>query len=226
MRRKLRKAFIRNFDKTVCRFGRRNHGGETFCFDGESYPYFWHWYNRAYRVERTVEVPIAQRFVEGCDPERVLEVGNVLSHYFPCRHRVVDKYERSDRVIREDAATVSFDCTFDRIVTISTLEHVGWDEKPKDPAKFDLVVENLVRLLAPGGTLFATMPLGLNPNLDAEMWEDRMPLTEKRFLARIPAEGRWRPNRWREVEQEEVRGAIYSPPFPAATALLIGIVRK
>ncbi len=226
MRRKIRKATTRYANKAICIIGKRVLGSDTFSLGDERYHYFWHWYNRAYKVERAVEIPIALRFLEGCDPDRALEVGNVLSHYSPCRHRVVDKYERSSRVINEDAETVSFGCTFDRIAAVSTLEHVGWDEKPKDPAKFNRVVDNLVRHLAPGGTLFATIPLGQNPNLDKALWENRLPFTEKRFLARIPAWGHWLPNRWREVEQEAVRDAVYGSPYPAANALLVGIIQK
>jgi hypothetical protein len=37
----------------------------------------------------------------------VLEVGNVLSHYFPVHHDVLDKYEKAKGVINEDVVEFS-----------------------------------------------------------------------------------------------------------------------
>ena len=51
------------------------------------------------------------------------------------------------------------------IVSISTLEHVGWDENTKDPDKIFQAIKNLKSYLVPRGKLIVTMPIGYNPCL-------------------------------------------------------------
>ena len=82
-----------------------------------------------------MEVPVAQAFVDRHPPDRVLEVGNVLSHYRPQQHVVVDKYEQAAGVLNRDVIDLSDLGDFDLIVAVSTLEHVGLDEEPPDPGQ-------------------------------------------------------------------------------------------
>src|SRR5215207_4369431 len=97
-----------------------------------------------WRSERAVELPIAWRRVRRTDATSTLEIGNVLSNYFPVRHLVVDKYERVPGVINEDVVDFSPPGKYDLIVSISTLEHVGWDPpEPRDPLKLLRAVDNL-----------------------------------------------------------------------------------
>src|SRR5713226_728772 len=72
--------------------------GQTFALGGETYQYFYDDYNLTWCNERTVEIPIIWRAVCENKERRVLEVGNVLSHYFSTSHLVVDKYERNPKV--------------------------------------------------------------------------------------------------------------------------------
>ena len=54
-----------------------------------------------------------------------------------------------------------------KIMSISTMEHVGWDESPRDPNKIPLALENLrLKCLAPGGEIVVTVPIGYNAYLD------------------------------------------------------------
>jgi len=80
---------------------------ERFTLGGEEYPYFYHWYNRTWRNERTVEIPIVRRILEARPEASVLEVGNVLSHYFGKDHEVVDKYEKAHGVQNIDVSISS-----------------------------------------------------------------------------------------------------------------------
>src|SRR5437660_5287962 len=68
-------------------------GGCHFSLGGQEYPYCLAAYNYAWKNERTVEVPIAARVLEAHKGKRILEVGNVLPHYLPTSHIVIDKYE-------------------------------------------------------------------------------------------------------------------------------------
>ena len=107
----------------------------SFTFRGRPYRYFWHPYNSTWRNERAIEIPIARRFVAGIPPDKVLEIGNVLSHYGPVAHEVVDKYEQTVGVRNEDVCDFRSNKKYELILSISTLEHVGWDEEPQDETK-------------------------------------------------------------------------------------------
>ena len=99
----------------------------TFDFGGASYRYFWPLDMTARRSERAVELPIVWDRVARANAASTLEIGNVMSNFFRVRHLVVDKYERVPGVVNEDVVDFSPARSFDLIVSVSTLEHVGWD---------------------------------------------------------------------------------------------------
>jgi SAM-dependent methyltransferase len=171
-------------------------GGE-FTLGGESYELLRSRYGLTWVTERAVEVPVAARVLERHRGERVLEVGNVLSHYMPVAHDVVDKYERGPGVRNVDVLDLPPEPAYDLIVTVSTLEHVGRDERPQEPARAGRALEHLRRLLRPGGELFATVPAGYNPDLDTELAQGPHPL---RAMRRGP---------WREVDPAEALECPY-----------------
>lgn len=200
---------------------RRTFGPRTFVLDGTAYRYFYHRYNTTWRNERIVEIPVAQRAVEAAKGRRILEVGNVLAHYYRGTHDILDKYERAPGVVNADVVDFRPGKEYDLIVSVSTIEHVGFDEEPRDSTKTLRAVEHLKTLLAPGGTMLVTVPLGYNPDLDALLREGRFPFTKIRTLKRVSAD-----NRWQEVAWDEVKDARYGAPFPAANAVLIGMLEK
>ena len=153
---------------------------KTFIFNGKTYYYFVHKYNTTWKNERAVEVPIIWDIVREHYRwgKRVLEVGNVLSHYFRIFHDVLDKYEIAEGVINQDVVDFKPTWKYDLIVSISTLEHVGWDEEPKEPEKVLKAFENLKQCLNPGGKIIVTLPLGYNPELDELLKERRMKFTK------------------------------------------------
>lgn len=190
----------------------------TFKFDDQKLSYFYHFYNLTFRTERCVEIPIAlslyRRELE------ILEVGNVLRHYFDMDHDVVDKYERTSGVVNEDIVDFDPGKSYDLVLSISTLEHVGWDEE-KEPQKTAAAVAQMKGFLRGGGTLLATMPLGYNPHLDRFIREEALGFSRQLFLKRIS-----RDNRWREASYDEVKGCDYGRPYPCANALCVGIFHK
>jgi Asp-tRNA(Asn)/Glu-tRNA(Gln) amidotransferase A subunit family amidase len=88
----------------------------SFRFRGKSYRYFRHEYNSTWLHERAVEVPIVYGLVRKHRAGRVLEIGNVLPHYFPVDHDVVDKYEPGERVINQDILDFAPEAGYDLIV--------------------------------------------------------------------------------------------------------------
>jgi SAM-dependent methyltransferase len=134
--------------------------------------------------ERVVELPLAFEAARFATPGRVLDAGSSLNHAFlrrlidPPVPELVHFTQSSDR---EDArfagSQVSYvfgdlrsmpfrDHYFDRIVCVSTLEHVGMNNarygavEERDPQSALPAVRELMRVLAPGGTLFISVPYG------------------------------------------------------------------
>ena len=171
--------------------------GGDFTLGGESYRLLRSRYGLTWVTERAVEVPVAARVLERHRGERILEVGNVLSHYMPVEHDVVDKYERAPGVRNVDVLDLAPEPTYDLVVSLSTLEHVGRDETPRDPGRATQALDHLRRLIRPGGELFATVPVGYNPDLDADLARGAY---ELRAMRRNP---------WREVDPAEALKCSY-----------------
>jgi SAM-dependent methyltransferase len=179
-----------------------SHG--RFDFQGDRYAYLFHPYKLTWLTERAVEVPVVQAVVDRQAHRRVLEVGNVLSHYRPQTHLVLDKYERGPGVLNRDVLELEGLGEFDLIVAISTLEHVGWDEDPRDPGKAVRAVSALRALLAPGGRLLLTVPVGYNAAFDAALREGAISLSATAALRRVDGA-----TRWKEVAPAEAWSAPY-----------------
>lgn len=197
----------------------------TFIFQRGAYNYFYHRYNTTWKNERAVEIPIVWQLAKKYESKNVLEVGNVLSNYFSVNHDIIDKYERARGVINQDAADFHPTKRYDLIISISTLEHVGWDENPHDhrisqePEKVLQTIENLKGLLTSKGKMIVTLPLGYNPNLDKLLKNGRIQFSNRFCLRRVSKD-----NRWIEVCWEDIENAKYNSPFYAANWLLIGII--
>jgi SAM-dependent methyltransferase len=187
-----------------------------FEFNGHHYDYFCHMYHRTWRNERAVEIPIAKKIVKSCKG-RILEVGNVLNHYLNLPHEVVDKYEPARGVINSDI--VDFQRgnpsppRYDLIISISTLEHVGWDEQPRESTKILRAIERMRNLLRPDGLIFVTLPVGFNPHVDSFIDQGRIGFREMYCLKKS--------NRtWRQTSWMEVRATEYGPS--GANAIVLG----
>ena len=198
--------------------------GSLFKFDGNYYPYFKHEYNTTWANERAVEVPAAMGFIHRHDPageKAVLEVGNVLSHYHTFAHDVVDKYEQAKGVVNVDVVEYLPQKQYDLIVSISTLEHVGWDEEVKEPGKILQAISHLKTLLKPGGKMLITLPLGYNQPMDRQIGEGQIDLGRHLYLKRVSDD-----NCWQQVGWKDVDGIQYGVPYKFANGLLIGIFEK
>jgi hypothetical protein len=191
---------------------------QTFVFADKKYRYVIHPFTL--NNERTVEIAIASEFLRDKTGE-ILEVGNVLSNYCSFSHDVVDKYELTPGVINEDIVSFSPGKKYDVIVTLSTLEHVGWDETPREPEKILQAIARLKELLKDGGDLLVTIPLGYNSYVDNLVRAGKTGFMETRYLKRITAN-----NQWREAQLAEVATAQYNSPFPCANAIMVGRFHK
>lgn len=192
-----------------------------FTFRGKSFPYFHHWHGMTYLIERIVEVPIIWDRVQANRGNRILEVGNCLSFFFPRQHDVLDKYDTKEGVVHLDVVDFKPAQPYDLIVSISTIEHVGWDEVPREPLKTIKAINNLVSCLAPGGELIVTWALGYNTDIDRLLKEGKIRFSETYYMQRTSHYT----NRWRQVEWNDVREARYGYPFRSGNAIVIGVIR-
>jgi SAM-dependent methyltransferase len=186
--------------------------------------------------ERVVEFPwVASRRLAG----RVLDAGSSLNH----RHVLMRLRQRMDELhivtlAPEDDSFpelgVSYlyadlrdlpvkDGTYDRVVSISTLDHLGLDNirfgsdahAASDPQTEAIrAVEELRRVLRPGGDLYLTVPVGRGDRFD---WVRSFTLDELDQLVQAFGPDNMRASffrhdgeaGWRWAEREEVAEARY-----------------
>lgn len=193
--------------------------GKSFTFQGKKYDYFYHLYNRTIGSERIVEIPIAYKLLNEFKDKKTLEVGNVLSHYFPVTHDIIDKYERAKGIINEDVVEFKTKKRFDLILSISTMEHVGWTYgERRDPNKFFRGIANLKKHLAKNGVLMVTFPLFYRDDLTKLILDRKVPFSKEYFMKRTSF---W--NDWVEVDiNEAAKENVYDGYFANANILYIG----
>lgn len=190
-----------------------------FELDERRYPTHWNRRHRSWMTERAVEVPVGRGAVDDAlrrGADRILEVGNVLGVHGPISHEVVDKYEEGPGVRNVDVFEIDGG-PYDLILSISTLEHVGWDESPRNPDLAAAAVRHLRSRLAPAGTLLVTVPVDYNPVLDAALSAGELPLDRLSAMRRIA-----RPDRWAQVSLAGVWGARYDRIFYSASGVVFG----
>lgn len=194
--------------------------GRTITFEGKTYPYLYRRYNLTCQNERAIEIPIFQDLVKGYAPGQILEIGNVLAHYMPVHHTVVDKYEVAPGVLNQDVVAYRPGRTYDLIIAISTLEHVGWDEPSHDPEKLLPAIANLRSLLSPQGKLVVSMPIGYNPAVDRLAQAPNGLFSQVGYLKRMT-----RDNVWKQAAMQDIVGERYNSRIPTATAILVGVIQ-
>lgn len=172
--------------------------------------------------ERIVEIPCALDFIQRYSrpDQRMLEVGNSLGSLCECERDIVDKYESSAKVINEDILTFDAGSGYDLIVSVSTLEHVGFDE-----ARHESAFEKAMRKLADqdlrvGGHMLITVPLGYNPEVDSVVLRDYRSSPHLTLLRRVSAN-----NLWKECSPIEIlrSGGLpqYGSEFAGASVVAI-----
>lgn len=199
--------------KTVA--GRR---GATFRVESATLSYELGRYNGAWLNERSVEIPLAKHLLSGISPDAILEVGNVLCHYDRSGHTVVDKYEAIEGVVNADILNYEPGRTFDAVIGVSTLEHVGFDEPQKNPLGPVLALDAMRSFLSDSGFVFVTVPMGHNPGLDASIASGRFSCSRQFSLRRTNAA-----NDWVQDTVDAALGAQYGRPFPNANAVYVGL---
>jgi hypothetical protein len=211
-----------------------------FKIEGKEYPYLFHSYNNMGLTERSAEIPIIFHYLKTNTYKEVLEIGNVTNYYesyfeniFPNK-TVVDKLEHSYNVITSDIAKYTSSKKFDFIFSISTFEHMDSDlgrnpEYVKGSSKLCTVAADNIdycykNLLADGGTLVITAPMGYTPEWDETFnskWSNEQGYknVRKRIFQRFTFE------EWKELTQFP-NNMTYDTPYPYANYIAILEIKK
>lgn len=197
-----------------------------FVFRNKEYYYFVH--ENSWATERVVEIPIILNHID--KNKHILEFGNVLFQFVDANWDIVDKYDKGKGVINEDIVDFKPKEKYDLIVSISTLEHVGFNEKvglgelvkADDEEDNDKIIEAIINLknncLKPNGKIIATVPLGYNKKMDKKLFDNKLGFDELFFLKRTS-----KSNEWKEIEKNDVIEPQYGYPYPCANYICVGI---
>lgn len=191
-------------------------------FKGKRLHYFFHKYNYTWANERAIEIPLILSLIDGVPKEDILEIGNVLSHYIRTEWDILDKYEKSAGVINTDAVDFKPSKRYKYIISISTLEHIGFDEEPKDDKKILNAIQNLKSdCLSRNGKIIFTVPVGWNQNLDKLLQTAKIKLSEVHYFKRV----NWS-NEWVISNRDEVFETKFSKPYIGANGLILGTIEN
>lgn len=190
---------------------------QEFCFAGQTLNCFYARYNMTWVGERMVEIPIIQALLGHAPGAQILEVGNVLSHYLPINHEVVDKFEVAPGVTNIDIIQFRPSRRFDLIISISTFEHIGFDDDGacSSGEKILEAIDHCRSLLVHSGRLVITVPTGYNPELDNLLRTGRLGASNVRCLFRTGMRS------WTECSLEEALTHPYRSVFPYGNALVV-----
>ncbi|WP_010273424.1 class I SAM-dependent methyltransferase [Paenibacillus senegalensis] len=197
--------------------------------------------------ERAVEVPLAVDFLKRhATGKRILEVGNVLSHYGPISAQcpgvgqvdIIDKFEQQPGVINIDLMDVSH--SYDIILSISTMEHIGqqaYGESKHGDLEAPLkAIAKVYDLLNPGGLAFITVPFGRltylgwliqfgSKYLAALQTKFGIPRESIRtwFFKKIDMEIKETAPRqyWVQCKEDELRDTLFGSPFVLANGIAV-----
>ena len=179
---------------------------------GERIPLHYEWRRWSWRNERCAEIGLGRHVLESRDPSRVIELGNVLPLAGFGGHTVIDKYERGDGVVNVDILDYVPPRRFDLAISISTLEHVGWDEDPRDPGKAAVALQRFAEL---ADDLLVTVPVAYHPAFEDAFVEG--PFDRVELLVKTARDARWAPRPL--AERSRIR---YSAPYANANGILVG----
>jgi len=203
---------------------------KNFSFNNKQYSYFWRSYNKTFQNERAIELPIILDYISKSKGQKILEIGNVVSHYLKQNYDIVDKYEIGDGVLNYDINDFNPKENYDLIISISTFEHIGFDEAKRysetkgiNVESFSLLkaIEKTKNLLNPKGKFIFTVPMGFNGFLDDQIKNNNLNLSETFFFKRVSSL-----NEWKQVQYEDVQNSKYGEPYICANGLMIGVYHK
>ena len=192
-----------------------------FEYQGKKLKCFYHKYNKTWKNERCIEIPIVLDKLIETKSNKILEIGNVLSHYIQINWQVIDKFEKPliHSIINVDFCEYKTNNKFDLIISISTIEHIGFDEEILEPEKALKALIKIKELLSDSGKAIITFPIGYNKYLDSYIKNNKFIFDRITYMYKIG------PRKWIEKSFFDER-VKYGVPFQCANGLVIGEIFK
>lgn len=147
----------------------------VFTFRRRQYECFGHRYNCGYppwrMTERSLELAIADAWLDQLDTAHVTEIGAVTPYYWPRRiSSIVDPYD-SHSLVTHGVSLFAFDFTGRDVLAISTLEHISMgDYGPATPG--ETPVDALEKICRESRRFLITVPYGYNAAVDEMLFAD------------------------------------------------------
>lgn len=120
-------------------------------------------YNTPSQNERTIELSLAEYFLNKFNNNSIIEIGAVTPYYFNSSHKIIDPFDPYKFAERIDARNYQY---FNKnVLSISTIEHIGNGEfnSSIDDSAFIL----LDRITKESDNYLITIPLGYNFKLES-----------------------------------------------------------
>jgi len=178
----------------------------VFDFEGTQLKYFNHHYNKTWLNERQIEIPIFEKLIAKyiVNTNNILEIGNTYNHYYYFRHDVIDKYEKAHGVFNDDFPNeIDFTKKYDCIFSISTFEHIGYNEKDfyADGFIYDFnkalkAIRTAYSMLNKHGLLAISFTIGFNDFLDENIIKNPVFGFDKAYYYK-----RYAPDIWLNVDK-------------------------
>jgi len=176
------------------------------------------------RTARSVEIALGKLAFERFKGQYILEVGNTLHQYIGGYHLCVDQFDPEQRVIQKDILGFEAFGAFDLVISISTIEHIGYDttyhgNEKKEGWRAVQATRHCYNLMRDGGSLLATWDIGANPFLDLAIEQKVIPFGSYYYLAQDPET-----LQWSEISQEQLkeREALYGHDRDFSRDLFVG----
>lgn len=196
----------------------------SFYFKWIKMKYFCHLYNTTYRNERAIELPILDYIINDNlnNTTKILEIWNVLSHYKNISlldYTIVDKFDNNKSIIKEDAEFFNNNKLYDLIISISTFEHIWFDDDIKDSNKSLRTFNNMKKLLNDWWKMIITIPVWWNKDIDKKIFDWEFDFNENYYYTK----NKWN---WIESTKENTINLKYDIKIPSANWIFIWIYNK
>lgn len=165
-------------------------------------------YNNPKITERTIELPLADYFINR-NKNNLIEIGAVSPYYFNISHKVVDLYDTHEKAVNIDAMNIDY--TFMNVLSISTIEHVGNGDY-KGEVSDKLAFELLLKIIKESNEYLLTIPLGYNKILDKKIEDNKI---SSIVLKRINANNEW------AITKDAFNTFEYGKPYSFANAICL-----
>ncbi len=193
----------------------------SFKFQKKTYYYFYHAYYRTWTNEKAVEIPIFYEILKKFKFKTVVEIGNVLSHYFHINHKIIDLDKNIHNINNQISSSFYLNKKYDLIFSISILNHLNWQGIRSNSDILVTIIEKLKKYLTPKGKIIVSFSLSFDKDLINLLKKEKLRLSKIYCLIRTSED-----NRWKEIDYQDLFNRKYNIVNRFSNKLIIGIIEN